>query len=476
MAFPISNQPPVTLSARLLHRHLPAACFLLGALLTLCLLALARVAAAPSDTLTMLYTGDTRGRVEPCGCSEGILGGLPRRATMLKRLKAGSPSAVILEAGSLLGKSSDVLKVPLMVKCLKQMGYTAANLGAADSRWRNRLASEMERAGLAGVSFDLPGGVVTRGRVVTAGGLRLGLTGISRCPTSTNRKAFQATLASLRGKCDLVVILSAAPPADNLRLLKDLGRPSRDPLSLEGEARLRGGRIERNPGEAPRPHPRPAGRGYGLPPVILIGPTLGKPQLLRTGSAYLAPVTPEGGHVGRVRLTLGNDWSITSAVLDLFPLGDAVPDDLPTLQAVQAYYDQVAEELLAKKGAASVEAGYALASSCAYCHGDIHRKWQRLPHARAVADLKRVGRDLAPDCLQCHSEYFRRTGKAPVQPEQRMGVECASCHGEGFMLILRPSKMAAAAKPDAKVCTSCHTRERSPHFNFAAYKRKIRHW
>ena len=45
-------------------------------------LTLSDALAVPSPTrrtVTIIYTGDTRGWVEPCGCSEGVLGGLPRR-------------------------------------------------------------------------------------------------------------------------------------------------------------------------------------------------------------------------------------------------------------------------------------------------------------------------------------------------------------------------------------------------------------
>jgi len=45
-------------------------------------LTLSDAPAVPSPTgrtVTIIYTGDTRGWVEPCGCSEGVLGGLPRR-------------------------------------------------------------------------------------------------------------------------------------------------------------------------------------------------------------------------------------------------------------------------------------------------------------------------------------------------------------------------------------------------------------
>ena len=403
-------------------------------------------------TVTIIYTGDTRGWVEPCGCAEGVLGGLPRRATLLARLREQCPDALIVDAGALLASSSDPLKVPLIVERLAAMGYAAVNLGVADYPWRHQLGGQMTKHGLTGVSLDYAAvRGIGRQCVVKAGGpsaalprlcsgqvrtgVRVGITGIAALPTGKQLAALRAVLSELRKSAELVVVLSAAGPADNLRLAREVG-------------------------------------GMDL----VIGQAPGKrPQLLRAGEVWLAAVTPEGGHVGKVTLTLGTPG--IEAAHDLYALDERIPDDQPTLRAVQAYYDRVAQRLLStSRGGTMVKAGYALASACSFCHRDIYRKWESTPHAGAIATLQAKDRDRAPECLQCHSEYFRRTQRAPLEKEQRAGVECASCHGEGFVLILRPSKKADAAKPGEKVCRGCHTPQRSPDFNFRRYKEKIRHW
>jgi len=389
-----------------------------------------------SRVVTIIYTGDTRGWVEPCGCSQGVLGGLPRRATLLRRLREQTPKAPIVDAGALLGESSDELKVPLIVEQLKAMGYGAANLGSADAGWRKTVASLMRKQGLAGVSLQYADGEAIRShRVVESGATRVGVAGVARFPAGKQRQALKKALAELRRAADLVVLLSAAGAKDNLRLAREVG---------------------------------------GMD--VIIGRAPGKrPQLLRAGKIWLAPVTPEGGHVGRLTLRLGNAGAVEAA-LDLYALGDQIPDDAATMQAVQAYYDRVAKELLTAPGSAMVEAGYTFASSCDFCHPRIYRKWRAVAHSRALATLNQKGRGLTPDCLQCHSEYYRRTKKAPTAKEHQGGVECASCHGEGFVLILRPSKRMDAAKPGEKVCRGCHTPQRSPKFNFKRYKAKIKHW
>ena len=406
----------------------------------------AAVAAVGADTngnavrtVTILYTGDTRGWVEPCGCSQGVLGGLPRRATLLRRLRTQNPKALIVDAGALLGESSDELKVSLIVEQLRAMGYCAANLGPADARWRVQLSALMRKDNLPGISLEYADGAAIRAqRILVVNQVRVGLTGVARFPTRKQSQELRHVLGYLRRSCDLVVLLSAASASDNLRLARQFA---------------------------------------GMDVIIGIAPGK-RPQLLRAGKVLIAPVTPEGGHVGRLVVHVGGR-SIAEATYDLHPLNDRIPDDTPTLQAVQAYYDRVAKRLLAGEDArptVMVKAGYTLASSCDFCHPRIYRKWKSVAHSRAVETLKKKGRDRAPDCLQCHSEYYRRTKQAPVEAYQRAGVECASCHGEGFVLILRPSKKLDAAKPGERVCRGCHTPQRSPRFSFARYKARIKHW
>jgi hypothetical protein len=260
-------------------------------------------------TVTIIYTGDTRGWVEPCGCAEGVLGGLPRRATLLARLREQCPDALIVDAGALLASSSDPLKVPLIVERLAAMGYAAVNLGVADYPWRHQLGGQMTKHGLTGVSLDYAAvRGIGRQCVVKGGGpsaalrtgVRVGITGIAALPTGKQLAALRAVLSELRKSAELVVVLSAAGPADNLRLAREVG-------------------------------------GMDL----VIGQAPGKrPQLLRAGEVWLAAVTPEGGHVGKVTLTLGTPG--IEAAHDLYALDERIPDDQPTLRAVQAYYDRVA--------------------------------------------------------------------------------------------------------------------------------------
>jgi hypothetical protein len=62
----------------------------------------AREATMPGDGFAwrLFFTSDTRGYIYPCGCAEGQLGGLLRRATYLA--KARKPGDLNLDLGNLI--------------------------------------------------------------------------------------------------------------------------------------------------------------------------------------------------------------------------------------------------------------------------------------------------------------------------------------------------------------------------------------
>src|SRR5215212_4947549 len=83
----------------------------------------------------LLYTGETSGYLEPCGCSKPQVGGLPRRAVFLASLSR-DPAPVIVENGDLVadpGRQSQ-LKAETLAGFYRQAGYAAVNLGESDYR------------------------------------------------------------------------------------------------------------------------------------------------------------------------------------------------------------------------------------------------------------------------------------------------------------------------------------------------------
>ena len=90
---------------------------------------------ASPDTLTIIYSGNLDGELEPCGCSdEGNYGGIKRRATMLNRLREEVPGLIALSAGGLLSSDgvTDRIKAEFILKGFTGFGYDAIGL-----QWRD---------------------------------------------------------------------------------------------------------------------------------------------------------------------------------------------------------------------------------------------------------------------------------------------------------------------------------------------------
>ena len=84
--------------------------------------------------VTLIWTGEQNGHLEPCGCAKPQLGGMPRRAGYLRSLPPG-PSLRV-DNGDLTEARGrqDELKAETSIQLLNELGYAAINLGEADLR------------------------------------------------------------------------------------------------------------------------------------------------------------------------------------------------------------------------------------------------------------------------------------------------------------------------------------------------------
>ena len=92
-------------------------------------------------SLSIIYTSELRGTIEPCGWKGKRRGGLARKATYLKALSSTKKIFLVLDSGNLLfnrnprsesEKIQKKLKSDLIVKAYNEMGCTALNLGRLD--------------------------------------------------------------------------------------------------------------------------------------------------------------------------------------------------------------------------------------------------------------------------------------------------------------------------------------------------------
>jgi len=269
-------------------------------------------AAAPSpaqpeaqDTLTILFTADTRGNLVPCSCPSHPVGGLARRAGFLRRRgdRAAAGGTVLrLDVGGFLPEGEVPLRASpttaarltrLLLEAMEVEGVEATVLDHRERELLRRLAPRpYEELGDRLLDADPPGPA----RVVRWGHARIALLALEESlADSTIERAAQAA----RRGGDYLIVLARADAESGRRL----ARLSRADLVLLS----RGARPESILYEGSIPM-----YGCGLD-----GRDVGEIRLLPAGAEGSAPGTAGGG--GRFRLLAHR----------LQPMDEGVSEDLP---------------------------------------------------------------------------------------------------------------------------------------------------
>ncbi|MDB5328109.1 MAG: metallophosphoesterase [Phycisphaerales bacterium] len=189
-------------------------------LLTTLLAALAHAAdpQANPKPLHLLLTADSEGHVGPCqSCpTERGLGGLARRATLIKQQRAEHADLLLLEAGNFLAgpdtSDDNGLTYAAVYKALK---YDAVNVSYRDLRF-GRDAAMNSLATLPAVSANLLDAATGKALlpafvVVEHGGQRVAVIGASELPPDMPH--LKASLAGVRFGDPVEAVMAALPKA-----------------------------------------------------------------------------------------------------------------------------------------------------------------------------------------------------------------------------------------------------------------------
>jgi hypothetical protein len=458
--------------------------------------------AALPRRLTLVFTADLGGNLEPCGCSQDQRGGLPRAAAILARIRAENPDTVFVGGGDLLfeaplgpdGSRQEMVKARAVAEALRRMGLAATVEGE-----RDRYAGQAFARG-TGLPF-------TRG--VRLGALGFGEWG--RVPASPVRVAVVH-----RGGTREALPLAEEARRRGIHLLLASHRDS--PLADD---------FNRAVLDAPVPVVQVQGRGQSLARIdfFLAGdlskgfavlPGLAqrdeeldllaerRAEYQRRRAAALADGTGELGEVLARKLSelMAREKELREAPLpappadrpwltvSFIPLTASISEDRAVRAVLTRAYGEIARRNLAAAraqgkpcpdperdapafiGADHVPPGGTFA--CRICHAGAFASWEKTGHARAYRTLDLAGRQYDLDCVGCHVTGWLQPGGAcsVAATEGRRDVQCESCHGPASLHALDPPRHIHRDAPEER-CRSCHTAEHSTHFEYASYRRRI---
>jgi len=410
--------------------------------------------AAGAAPLTLIYSGNLDGELEPCGCTaETDYGGLSRRATYLDGLRADGLEPVVITTGGLLTAAigADRIKADFILSGLELLGYDAVGLQWSDLVYGpDFLASHP----LPYVASNWRDDAFPAAQAVARGAIRLRLfQWLDPAGSVQNKMAggkpevdddtapLAAELAAARGRGELTVLATTLP----------LDR-AQATLPLDDVTILLLATAPEHPG-----------------PVQQVGPML-----------VLTPGT-RGMRLGRVDLEVAGDGSLQSWEASVVELTNAVVDSPRLATWYEAYNDALRNDYLRqveeRKARAAGTSPFIGSASCTVCHQSAAQAWQASRHAGAIATLEAVGKAFDPNCVVCHSVGFGREGGYLGLDEtpDLANVQCESCHGPGRAHVAAAGQAFPGKRTPREACADCHHPNHSPSFVFDAYWPRIVH-
>lgn len=385
---------------------------------------------------------------------------------------AEEEQVLILDAGNVFGDPGlqGQLKAEVALKAMEMMSYDVMNIGANDLNYGDTFlrgdafvcdASHVPATPTVSANIVYEDGgepLSAPSQIVAYDNLTLGITGIvagdyaetillsnqindRMISLLDEETALTAAVSSLKDEVDIIVVLA------------DMGYDQCRSLAHKAEA------ID----------------------VIVCAhgvPLSANPELVN--GVYLVQAGYEGQTIGHLTLTLGKDNRIRKAEGTVVTLDDTIDDDQPDLQSLLSGYASCLEDhkdvLLngeqSDPGTGGFYTGYA---ACRNCHRQQTDQWLSTAHARAFTTLATRSHDYNPECIPCHATGFAFTGgfiMPDLTPEME-AVQCEMCHGAGGEHVKDAGVLLETITQD--VCTSCHTRERSPQFDYSTDYHLITH-
>jgi hypothetical protein len=191
------------------------------------------------EKINIAYTGNTYASLYPCGtCPASVGGGVARRITVLNEL-AKDANLIRVDSGNFtasgvfdtksIGPAEDKARTMAHYTAMAKMGYEVVGVGENEFSFGvDFLTSTIDTMPFKFVSANLNIDGVSAHYIKDIGGIRIGFVGLS--PKSIYKKygaevkdydkSLKKALDDIKGKCDVVILLSAIGEEESLDLIK----------------------------------------------------------------------------------------------------------------------------------------------------------------------------------------------------------------------------------------------------------------
>ncbi|MCX6344998.1 MAG: multiheme c-type cytochrome [Armatimonadetes bacterium] len=397
----------------------------------------------------IIYTNDTLGYLEPCGCGGRYLGGFARRSTAIVDQTKEYPDTIIVDSGNL---TDTVSKMALITTFMAGMKYDAVGVGGTDLAHLDEFLKQTSANGLKVVDATRPETKsVLPYLIKKVGGIKVGIISYGRAYSREDAPADKGRFISA---------YKAARKSSEVLILLDQGAIATQEW-LQGE-----------------------GSKLGTPDIVIGGAAnakLTEEQIV--GKTHIVPTSWMGKQIGVIDVEIASNGQITMKQ-QAIPIDSGVKEDDSIKKQITDFVLKpipLTAETLAATGASPIgstqfgKGAYYSPETCKDCHSDEYKQWSKTKHATAMNTLFDKNRTI-PGCLPCHSEEFRQTLKITRQPQTTpSGIECATCHASVLPHGESGPAKSSVRKVDHKLCLTCHNTERSPDYEAKTYMQKVLH-
>lgn len=415
-----------------------------------------------SESLSIVFSGEETGNLEPCGCYEGQIGGISRRYTFIDSFREKRDVILPVSLGDLpktVGRQ-DEIKMEIFCRALGEMDYILHNLGEKDIEIGPQLlnylshtnktvflSSNIQLLDLFPLKINQ---YVLKECFVSGHTLKIAFLGILSKSLLNNNvleyvnvkdpvQTLKPLVKQLQEKVNLIVLLSHAPFAESIEIAKcfpEIG------LIITGH------NIE-----------EPADSITYINNTLIVSPGI------------------EGKHIGIARYSVNNSEMERKSV-GVIPLDSNYKDSQEMISLLKEYQQILADEdLLSKIPQAPLlnDLSYVGSTTCGICHKIVYEHWNKTTHGTSYDTLVRKGYQYDPECIKCHTTgYGYVSGFLNHENNSSLiNVGCESCHGAGSTHIKYVTEPYGVT--DESSCVICHESEHSPKFQYSEYWKKIKH-
>lgn len=264
----------------------------------------------PAKTITIAYSNDLLGTINPCDCPGQEYGGLARRATFVEMVRDTAENFLLLDGGEFMGRdvSFGEKKAEVYIQSMALMGYDGMVVGESDFGFGvDYIVSRAGEAGLPILVANLYDAQNDRllfpasSRIEYPSGVTIGLIGVMgpglkfppQVPAGALRvtdpaAAIRKAVAGFAPPVDAVVVLAHLPIVEARQLARDV--PEIDLIVCGHD----GKRVRK--------------------------------ENRRFGNAFILQIPDDGKHSGLAFAVLGKEGGIRDLEASLMPLSERYDD------------------------------------------------------------------------------------------------------------------------------------------------------